>query len=162
MAFPLTSKLALKTLSGTRMLVGAASLLFPSASSQLFGIDIDPRFSIIARFLAIRDLALGAYVYLSMTGFESSLLPTGQQRSGDKTLTSSEEKEEKRVRSFWLKRQLQHATWLGVVCDSIDVGSSIVCIWEGNLTGRAIPLVGGGAAAFALVGLTGIQGLSQA
>jgi hypothetical protein len=158
MAFPLTSKLALKTLGGTRMLVGAGCLLFPSTSFQFFGIDFDPRSSIITRLFGIRDLALGAYLYLSATDFESSLLTTEQKRSEDKTSTPEEE----RVRSFWLKSQLRHATWLGVVCDSVDVGSSIVCIWEGNLTGRAIPLVGAGAAVLALVGLTGIKGLSQA
>jgi hypothetical protein len=158
MAFPLTSKLALKTLSGTRMLVGAGFLLLPSTSSRVFGIDFDPRYSIIARVYAIRELALGAYLYLSITGFESSLSTQEQKRSDDKTSTLPEkEKQDQRVTSFWLRRQLQHATWLGVVCDSVDVGSAIVCIWEGNLTGLAIPLIGAGAAAFGLVALTGIR-----
>jgi hypothetical protein len=158
MAFPLTSKLALKTLSGTRILVGAGTLLLPSASSRVFGIDFDPRCSIVARVFAIRELALGAYLYLSTTGLESSLSTQEQKRSNEKTSTLSAEEEGERVRSFWLKRQLQHTTWLGVVCDSVDVGSAIFCIWEGNLTGLAIPLLGAGAAALGLVALTGIRG----
>lgn len=48
---------------------------------------------------------------------------------------------------------LSKLLWVGVFIDSVDAVSSALSIWEGSMGGRAIWLVGVGAAGFAGLGL---------
>lgn len=143
-----TSQLAVKTLASTRMLVGAGCLLIPAISSRFFGIGLEAPSRIFARLFGIRDLVLGAYLLTSYIEYTSS----GSGSAIALTPAAGQ--------SYWLSRELRRALCIGLICDSVDVCSSILCIWEGNLSGRAIPLIGGGAAAFASLGVVGLRSLS--
>jgi hypothetical protein len=56
---------------------------------------------------------------------------------------------------YYLKAVLN----IGLVLDTMDLVSSIVCIAEGNLGGKAIWLVAGGAVGFAALGGAGLLAL---
>lgn len=47
------------------------------------------------------------------------------------------------------RRDVKNMLWMGMLCDSVDVCSSVVAVLTEGMEGRAIGLVGGGAALFA-------------
>lgn len=49
------------------------------------------------------------------------------------------------------RRDVKNLLWMGMLCDSVDVCSSVVAVWTEGMEGRAIGLVGGGAALFAVL-----------
>ena len=56
-------------------------------------------------------------------------------------------------------RQLRHAVWLGLICDSVDVCGGLACFLESGMSWQAIVLVYGGAAFFASIGVAGVRAL---
>ncbi|KAK5937290.1 hypothetical protein PMZ80_010590, partial [Knufia obscura] len=53
------------------------------------------------------------------------------------------------------------ALWLGLVCDAVDVASSIACAMEGNLSDMAKLSVGAGAALFAAISAQQLRSLKK-
>jgi hypothetical protein len=152
--------LPLYFLSATRILVGASTLLLPSISGELFGIPSNAESLIIARLFGVRDLVIGAYLWTSLGNVSSSTSQTESDDAGEnETLKDPPDALalDEKTKAFWLTRQVRHALWLGVICDAVDACSSIAAVLDGSMSGRAIPLVGGGAVVFTLLGVVGLR-----
>lgn len=121
-----------------RAAVGIGSLIAPAQICGLFGIDFINGSTIMLRLFGARELVL------------ASLLWRSQSRA--RHLSSGKGGSEKRA----ARESLRSVLWAGVFIDSIDIVSSAVCILEGNMSGKAIWLVGGGAAVFATLGGMGL------
>jgi len=173
------SSLSLKTLSTLRMLVGSSILILPRQIGPVFGIHISPEATIIARLFGIRDFVLGAYLWKAVRDWakvrgrgthttsrslateiqqrplipKDSTTPIGQadRGTGISHLDSSDPSAQIQTITTIRHNNLCTALWLGLVCDGVDVASSIVCTIEGNLSDMAKIGVGAGAALFTAI-----------
>lgn len=125
-------RLSIKTFALLRIAVGAGSLLIPNQAAKIFGVDSS---RILSRLFGARELALGTLLWYALA------------KSAPSAITASD--------SIY-QRDLKRMLWIGIVIDSVDVISSAACVAEGNLGGKAIWLVGVGAAGFAGLGSVGL------
>lgn len=143
------STLALRFVSMARMSVGAASLVAPVHTCQLFGIPLESNVAIIARLFGIRDFLLGLYLWRSTSAYVPNSLANPLKPIN---VSSSNEDIECKIIERVRRRDLEVALGFGLICDAVDVASSTVCILEGNLTDLAKVGVVGGAVIFAAIG----------
>lgn len=105
-------------------------LLTPQLGSKIFGIPLAPESDVVGRLFGVRDFVMGALLWIARSNLAHNLLKSDSVLFRDAT------------------RDLSRVLWVGIVVDSVDVCSCVVSILSGEMKGRAIPLVAGGAAAF--------------
>jgi Domain of unknown function (DUF4267) len=110
----------IRTVSMARNFAGGIILFTPQFGAHLFGVPLPSETHIVARLFGVRDLAVGGLLWVAHSRFVTAL-----SRS-DSSLIKECGKD--------LDRMLQ----LSMVIDSVDVISSIVSIWSGDMGGRAI------------------------
>lgn len=108
-------------------------LFAPQFGGQLLGIPLPPEMHIMGRVFGIRDLMLGGLLWKACSRHQKAL--TGS----DTALVKDS------------RRDLKNLLLVGIVIDAVDVASSAISIWNGDMQGRVIVWVTGGATA--LVGL---------
>lgn len=125
------ASLSVLTYTASRGLLGAVSLLAPTAASKFFGIDINYESRTLARLFGVREIALATALYWATHGdSQSKQYPN-----------------------------LRHVLTICLVVDVLDAASSAIGILEGSMSARAAVLVGGGAIVFAGAGGYLIHGL---
>ena len=118
------------TLSLLRTGVGAISLLSPSLTAAIFGLEINRGAGIVSRLFGAREIALGMTLwYINSRQRHLTTVPTSQEYQHLKALLA-----------------------VGLCIDVVDSMSSLVSIWEGSMSGKAVWLVGGAAAAASCLG----------
>ena len=158
----------LRTLAVGRILVGAGTLILPSHSSFIFGLTPaaiplqTDGINVMGRLFGVRDATLGVFLWRSLSTFNSRAPAVagreardGKGMETDRLIGNSAAEVEDAV----ARSQLTTALYLGMICDAVDVLSSILCIFEGSMTGRAIVFVGVGAFTFACMGFAGLRAL---
>jgi hypothetical protein len=118
-------------ISVARILAGSSTLFTPQLAGQLFGLPINLETYVIARLFGVRDMIIGAYLW-SARGHVSQAIARGDA-----------------AKIMQARRDVKNMLWMGMICDSVDVCSFAVAVLAEGMEGRAIGLVGGGAAAFA-------------
>ena len=127
------------TLFATRLAVGASALLYPRICGSLFGIPFDPKTAIFARLFGARDLIFGG-LCLQARGN-----PTQNGGGKDASMQS--------------KGDLRTLLLVGLLLDTVDVSSSVIGWWKGEMGVEALGWVGGGAFAAVVLGVLGLKGL---
>jgi hypothetical protein len=118
----------ISALSIARMIIGSSMLLAPQLSASFFGVPLTPESNIAGRLFGARDLILGVLLWKSRSNLTKSIL------KADGVLMED------------ARRDIKRLLWIGLLIDSIDVGSSLFGIWRGEMDGKAFGWVGGGAA----------------
>lgn len=169
--------LSLRALAAARILVGSGTLLLPSQSAWIFGLSPSiaaasgaPGLTSLARLFGVRDMVMGGYLWTSLSSFESSTPATRHISAADAKMAASEvepltsDRQASHVaieelEQYSATRQLRHAIWLGLMCDSVDVCGGLACFLENGMSGQAMVLVYGGAALFASIGAIGLRAM---
>lgn len=144
------SAFLLQVLAVARTSVGLASLIMPGQISHLLGAPLSPPSHVIGRLFGIRDLVLGILLW-------KTLKATVDTKNGQAKPLLTPPIENSPSMSHTLLAA-QHETFLraavltGFIIDTVDVLSSAVCAYEGNLSDTAKIGVGVGAASFAALG----------
>jgi hypothetical protein len=118
-------------LSIARILVGSSMLFAPRLAGQLFGVPIAPETNVVARLFGVRELVIGAFLWSG----RGNISRTAAKADAAKIMEA--------------RRDVRNILGLGMLCDSVDVCSSVVAVLTEGMQGRAISLVGGGAALLA-------------
>ena len=140
-----TSKVGLRALATGRTIVGSSMLLMPLQAGPLFGVPLNSSAAVLGRLFGIRDLLMAIYLWRATNAY--------LQES-----THGHARDDTKINSNYLdcrdlnERDLKSVLSFGLICDSVDVVSCLVCILEGNLTDLAKVLAAGGAALFAVTG----------
>lgn len=171
--------LSLRALATARILVGSSTLLLPSQSAWIFGLSPSisaaasaPGLSALARLFGVRDMVMGGYLWTSLSGLESSTSKTRNIGATDGKVATAESEPlsshgrtghvaSDEVERYSATRQLRHAIWLGLICDSVDVFGGLACFLESGMGWQAIVLVYGGAALFASIGIAGVRAMRE-
>ncbi|POY71848.1 hypothetical protein BMF94_5209 [Rhodotorula taiwanensis] len=131
------------TLSILHITVGASALVAPSFTAAFFGLVPEPGSILVTRLFGSRDLALGLALYRAFRSTSSRPRPP----------VASPGVRVPRI----LSEAQKGALWIANLVNGIDVLSSLVCYFEGNI-GVAGLLWGGPGAAFLLgLGLLGLR-----
>jgi hypothetical protein len=121
---------SIRTVSIARSFAGGIMLFTPQLGANIFGVPLAPGTNILGRLFGIRDLALGGLLWGACSSLETAL-----SRSDTALIKEA-------------GRDLNRLLLLGMVIDSVDVVSSIVSIWSGDMEGKAIFWIPCGAAIF--------------
>jgi hypothetical protein len=119
---PVTS-IVIKTISFLRIILGAACVIAPQLSCEIFFFPVPTAFSILPRLFGIRDLVLGALLVTA----EDKKIPSGG------------------------RRELRRTLWANIAADSTDVISIFLSIVQGNLGSLPAVALGGGAGIFLIM-----------
>jgi hypothetical protein len=121
---------SIRAVSIGRSFAGGIMFFTPQIGAHLFGVPLAPETNILARLFGIRDLALGGLLWGARSRLATAI------SSSDPALVKE------------AGRDLDRLLHLGMAIDSVDILSSIVSIWSGDMGGRAIFWVPCGAAMF--------------
>lgn len=179
-----TLTLTLRTLAAARFMVGAGSLIVPAHSAVFFGAapagTTLAATGVIGRLFGVRDAVMGGYLWLALSKYKNlvdgregvkgehgTVKADGERQplngstasvstmldSGDvgAAVTTSEDSIE--------LHQLKTALWIGVICDTVDVASSLICLADGAMSTRGLVLTTAGAATFACIGSVGLRAI---
>lgn len=129
------------TLAVIRGLVAVATLLHPTLTCELFGIEMNNGSRILARVFAVREGAFSVLLWWACRRLKDA------QRAARSSASAGAREGEGQARE-----NLKLIVWTGLGIDAVDSVSSAVSVWEGSMGGRAVWLVGYGALAFVGVG----------
>lgn len=132
------SDIAIKVLALARMGLGLGLLSVPATVTRLCLLPVVESDSLIYRVAGSRDLALGGLLWFASA--------SGQQASSG----SGEVPKDSSV-------SLRQALIAGVVADSLDFVSTVLCFADGNLASEPAVLFAVGSAAFLGFGLIGLR-----
>lgn len=114
-----------------RIGVGAACIIAPQFTCNLFRLPASPQIALVTRLTGVRDIVLG------------ELLLTANRSGEDK------------------HHELKRTLWANVATDVVDVGSCAVALYTGAVGRTAAGLFGGGAVLFVLLGVESLVGLRK-
>lgn len=122
------ASLSIYTISITRVVAGSLMLLTPQLGSQIFGIRLAPESDVVGRLFGVRDLVLGGLLWGARANLAKGMLKSNSVMVRD------------------ARRDLRNLLMVGMGIDLVDILSSAASVASGDMKGRAISLVGGGAA----------------
>ncbi|KIL93756.1 hypothetical protein FAVG1_02317 [Fusarium avenaceum] len=121
----------IKTVSFLRVVLGAACVIAPQLTCEIFFYPVPAAFSILPRLFGIRDLLLGALLVTA----EDRNIPSGG------------------------RRELRRTLWANIAADSVDVISIVLSLAQGNLERLPAAALGGGAGIFLIMEGMAMRGL---
>lgn len=113
----------IKTVSVLRIIFGAACVIAPQLTFEIFFYPVPTAFSILPRLFGIRELLLGALLFSA----EDRNIPSGGRREITRTL------------------------WANIAADSVDLISIMLSFAQGNLGRLPAVALGGGAGILLIV-----------
>lgn len=113
----------IKTLSILRIILGAACVIAPQTSCELFFYPVPAAFSVLPRLFGIRDLALGVLLITA----EDKHTPSGG------------------------RRELGRMLWANIAADSVDTMSIMLSLAQGNIGRLPAAAFGVGAGIFLIM-----------